>query len=55
MAWAIFRVLVGRGLVDFLGTIQAVSEDEAMDQARLMFDWNPATESLEVEPDEESL
>ncbi len=51
MQYDIFRICEGEraGLVDYLGQIVAGSMDSAEDQARLMFDWSPGRERIEVE------
>lgn len=51
MKWHIFRIGEGdhAGLVDYLGDMEGESSTEVEYQARLLFDWSPGIERIEVE------
>jgi hypothetical protein len=50
MTYDVFRVCEGDrgGLVDYLGTMDGETLNEVEDQARLLFDWTPGQERIEV-------
>jgi hypothetical protein len=50
--WQVWRIMVGRGLVDNLGTLRAVDDEAALREARRRFDPPPG-ERLEVEEADE--